>query len=203
MTALLDPLLTLVINYGYPVVALAILCGYAGIPVPSDAILMAAGSFTVDGSLNLFILIPLVIATALLGDMVGYFIGNKFAHWVVGNTQKHLRLSEKKLTNVTAFLSRWGLWSIFLTRWLLTPLAVPLNLAAGISGYPFKKFILIAFFGESLWAAIYIYLGYFFGANWETLLDYLDNAPWILVLLLVGILSLYLAYKIWRKNRSF
>ena len=203
MTALLDPLLTLIINYGYPVVALCILCGYAGIPVPSDAIIMAAGSFTVDGTLNLFILIPVVILTALFGDIIGYMIGNKCADWVIGTSRKWFKLSEKKLTRVTDFLAKWGVWSIFLTRWLLTPLAVPINLAAGISGYSFKKFILIALLGESLWAGIYIYLGYLFGANWEMLLDYLNSTPWILVLVIIGSTTLYIAYKMWRKNRSF
>lgn len=203
MTALLDPVLTLIINYGYPVVALCILCGYAGIPVPSDAIIMAAGSFTVDGTLNLFILIPVVIITSLIGDIIGYTIGNKCADWVIGTSRKRFKLSAKKLTHVTEFLDNWGGWSIFLTRWLLTPLAVPINLVAGISGYSFKKFILIALLGESLWAGIYIYLGYLFGANWEMLLDYLDGTPWILVLVMTGSTTLYIAYKMWRKNRSF
>jgi membrane protein DedA with SNARE-associated domain len=164
---------------------------------------MAAGSFTVDGTLNLFILIPLVIATALVGDMTGYLIGHKFAYWIKGNPTSRFRMSDQKLISVSGFLSRWGVWSIFLTRWLITPFAVPINLVAGISSYPFRKFMLVALLGESLWAGIYIYLGYLFGANWENLLDYLDKTPLILALLVIGGGSFYLAYRLWRKNRIY
>lgn len=203
MTQLLDPLLTLLLNYGYPVVALCVILGYTGIPIPSDAILLAAGSFTVDGTLNAFILFPLVVVTALLGDSFGYLIGNKFGHLVFNKPRSQFGLSQDKIGSVQHFLDRWGIWCIFLTRWLLTPLAVPVNLVAGLSKYSFKKFLLIAIMGESLWAGIYIYLGYLFGANWQTLTDYLDYTPTFLVLIVIGFGSLAIALRMWKKGKLF
>jgi membrane-associated protein len=203
MTQLLDPILTLILNYGYPIVALCVLCGYTGIPIPSDAILMAAGSFTVDGTLNVLILFPLVIITALLGDLIGYLIGWKLGYLLVNKFTRRFGLTEKKLSAVNNFLERWGIWCIFITRWLLTPLAVPVNLVSGISRYSLKKFLVVALIGESLWAGIYIYLGYLFGANWQTLTDYLDNVPLVLVLVLVGLGCLGIALRMWKKGKLF
>ncbi len=203
MTQLLDPLLTLLLNYGYPVVAFCVLCGYIGIPIPSDAILLAAGSFTVDGTLNIFILVPLVIVTALIGDIAGFVLGNKFGHIVGGKFSSKVGFTKQKISSVSSFLSRWGIWCVFLTRWLLTPLAVPVNLAAGLSNYSFKKFFLASVVGESVWAGSYIYLGYVFGANWQLLTDYLDQTPLFLVLIVIGIGSLAIALRMWKKGRLF
>jgi membrane protein DedA with SNARE-associated domain len=203
MTALLDPLLTMLLNYGYPVVAFCVICGYAGIPIPSDAILLAAGSFTVDGTLNAYILFPLVVATALIGDTLGFVLGNKFGHLISKKTGSKYGLSLDKISSVQHFLDKWGIWCIFFTRWLLTPLAVPVNLVAGLSHYSFKKFLLIALLGESLWAGVYIYLGYLFGANWQMLTDYIDQAPTILVLIVIGFGSLAIALRMWKKGKIF
>jgi membrane protein DedA with SNARE-associated domain len=203
MTQLLDPLLTLLLNYGYPVVAFCVICGYIGIPIPSDAILLAAGSFTVDGTLNIFILIPLVVVTALAGDLMGYILGNKFGHLAGGKWTSKIGFTKDKISSVSSFLAKWGIWCVFLTRWLLTPLAVPVNLAAGLSNYSFKKFVLASVIGESIWAGTYIYLGYIFGSNWQLLTDYIDQAPLFLVLIVIGIGSLAIALRMWKKGRLF
>ena len=48
MTELLNILLTMLLNYGYPVVFMCILFAYLGLPIPTNAILLAAGAFSVD-----------------------------------------------------------------------------------------------------------------------------------------------------------
>lgn len=77
MSEILDPILTLILNYGYPIIALCVIGAYLGMPIPTNAILAAAGSFSVDGSLNFFVLISLVAVVAIAGDLIGYFLGRK------------------------------------------------------------------------------------------------------------------------------
>ncbi len=202
MSQFLDPLLTLVLNYGYPIICLSIMCGYLGIPIPADALLLAAGSFSSAGVLNLFILIPVVVITAITGDLIGYFLGYRFGHLILNKVTKKLGLTQLKLDSMDSFLNKWGIWCVFITRWLLTPLGIPVNLAAGNSRYPFKKFLLAAIAGEILWAGGYIYLGYIFGNNWETLLEYINGAPQILALAVLGIGSVMLAYHLQKRRRK-
>lgn len=200
MDALLDPILTLILNNGYPIVAACVLCAYFGIPIPTDAILLAAGSFSVDGTLNIFILIPIVAITAIIGDLFGYFLGKKFGYLVVNKFTKKLGLTQNKLNSVEGFLRKWGIWCIFLTRWLLTPLGIPVNIVAGISNYSLKKFLTVVVIGELIWSSVFLYVGFLFGANWVSLLDYIDQAPLFLVLITIGIGSIFVGFKLLKRR---
>ena len=200
MSELLNPILTLILNYGYPIIVACVIGAYLGMPIPTDAILLAAGSFSVDGSLNIFVLIPLVAIAAIAGDILGYFLGRKFGILVVNKFTKKLGLTQGKLDSVERFLKKWGVWTIFLTRWLLTPLGIPVNFISGISKFSFKKFLFFVIAGELLWAVLYLYLGYVFGSDWIILLDYLNEVPLLLAVITIGAGSLMIGIKMWRKR---
>ncbi len=198
MSEILDPILTLVLNYGYPIIICCVIAAYLGLPVPTNAILLAAGSFSADGTLDIFILVFFVALTAIIGDVFGYYLGKKIGLLAVNKISKKLGLTQIRLNSASLNLKSWGTWYIFFTRWLLTPIAIPVNIAAGISNFSIKKFLTISIVGELIWAIIYIYLGFLFGANWITLLDYLSQAPTILVLITIGIGSIVVGFRVWQ-----
>lgn len=198
MSEILNPILTLVLNYGYPIIVCCIIAAYFGLPIPTNAILLAAGSFSVDGTLNIFILILLAALTAITGDLFGYYLGKKIGFLMVNKLTKKLGLTQNRLNSASRILENWGTWYIFFTRWLLTPIAVPVNIAAGMSNFSIRKFLTISIVGELIWAIIYIYLGFLFGANWITLFDYINQAPTILVLITIGIGSIIVGFRIWQ-----
>jgi membrane-associated protein len=199
MTELLNPLLTLLINYGYPIIIITILIGYMGVPIPSEALLLAAGSFAADGTFDIYITISLVIITALTGDTIIYLLGKKFGYVL----SSKIGISVNKFKKVESFLDKWGIWCVFITRWLLTPLSLPVNLVAGTSRYSFRKFIISAAFGEALWAIAYIYLGFIFGANWQSLLDYISDAPLLILFVVLGITTLILGLRSFHQKSFF
>lgn len=201
MNQLLTPLLTLVLVYGYPIIAILILASYLAIPIPLGAILLAAGSFTADGTLNFYVLIIVITGTAIAGDIAGYFLAKKYGLRVLEKTLLRSERRKSHMTSLHQFLNRWGWWSIFSTRWLFTPLGLPVDLLAGVTHYPVRKFLLAVSTGELLWAIIYVWLGYEFGANWSTLVDYINNVPEVLALIVVGMLFVYVGLKI-RRNHA-
>ena len=200
MDQLLHTLLTLVLVYGYPIIIIAIILAYLGIPISLNAILLAAGSFTVNGTLSIYILIPLVTIASVLGDLGEYYIGRRFGFVIVDRFTSKIGLTHARIANTNVFLQRWGSITVFITRWLLTPFGIPVNLMAGISEYPFSRFLIAASTGELLWASLYIYLGNYFGANWQIFFDYINNAPVLLALLTIGIISLVVAFRMWKSH---
>ena len=60
-------------------------------------------------------------------------------------------------------LQRRGGSAIYLSRWLLTPLAIPTNFISGGSGYPARRFLLFDALGEATWLLAFGGLGYVAG----------------------------------------
>ncbi|MGZ9167070.1 MAG: DedA family protein, partial [Anaerolineales bacterium] len=84
------------------------------------------------------------------------------------------------------FDSRAGM-AIYLTRFLITPLAVPTNLIAGGSGIRFSRFMTYDTLGEMTWVVLYGGLGYWFGTQWELVSDFISNFGGLLLgLVLLG-----------------
>jgi Ion channel len=75
-----------------------------------------------------------------------------------------------------AYFARRGGIAIVLTRCVLTPIAVPVNLVAGSSAYPVGRFAAYAVSGEVIWLLGYGAIGYFFGSQWETISALIGHA---------------------------
>ena len=83
---------------------------------------------------------------------------------------------------------RWGGMSVFLTRFLVTGIAAPVNLLAGTGSFPFQRFLIYDVLGEAIWVFGYGSLGYLFGTQWELVSDFISNfGGFALGLVMLGI----------------
>ncbi len=195
MTQILNYLLSFVLIYGYPTVAAIVLLGDLGVPLPVTTILLAAGSFAAVGIFNIFILIPLVTITVVLVDVIGYYLGRKIVSWESSRFTRRMKVADKIIKSTEAFMDRHGAMCVFLTRWLITPLGVPVNFIAGIHQYSFRKFLFWAIAGELLWSGLYIYLGYYFGANWQSIANYISKTPELLAAAIIGVSLIFIGIR--------
>ena len=74
------------------------------------------------------------------------------------------------------FFARRGGIAIVLTRCVLMPIAVPVNLVAGSSAYPVWHFAAYDVSGEVIWLLGYGAIGYLFGSQWESISALIGNA---------------------------
>jgi membrane protein DedA with SNARE-associated domain len=169
----------------YPVAALTVLVGAIGVPLPSAVVVLAAGSISTDGDPDPGTLFGVILAAAVLGDVISYSIGRWGGHLVLERLGSRVGLTPERIAAVERRFERWGGWLVTITRCLLTGLALPTNLTAGASGYPLARFLAFAVLGEAVWAGGYLGLGWLFGPNWVSLLDYLDDAVTVVTALAV------------------
>jgi membrane protein DedA with SNARE-associated domain len=178
-----DFLLTQVINYGAPLFGIILFLGAVGFPIGASVVLIAAGAFTQQGILNWLPTALLGLLGAVIGDTLSFSIGFYAKDWVddrFGNS-KAWRSAEE------AFDARAGL-AIYLTRFLVTALAIPTNLIAGGSGIKFRRFITYDTLGEFTWIVLYGGLGYFFGSQWELVSTFISNfGGFLLGVVILGI----------------
>ena len=193
MSALLDFLLTQVINSGAPLFAVALLVGAIGIPLPTTLLVVAVGAFVRQGLMTWPDSVALGLAGAVLGDSLSYGIGRVARRWIAARFDGSALWVQAETT-----FDRRGGWAIFLTRFLLTSLAIPTNLLAGGGDFPFTHFLAYDFFGELVWLGGYGALGYAFGSQWELLSDFISNFGGLLFGVVVLGAGVFMAVKWYR-----
>lgn len=172
--------------YTYPVAALTVLIGSLGVPLPSAVVVLAAGSFTTDGDPDPFTLFVIILVAAVVGDIGSFSLGRWAGHLMIGRLGGKVGMTAERVKAAERRFERWGGLAVLVTRFLLTGLALPINLVAGGSTYPAARFLVWAVLGEAIWAGQLLALGWLFGANWVSLLDYLDDIVMLLTALAVA-----------------
>ena len=185
-----DFLLTQVINYGAPLLGLIVFIGALGAPFPGTLIVVAAGAFSRQEILAWHITGFIALTCVVLGDSLSYSMGYYARDAVLNRFKNSPRWVQAEDT-----FNRWGGMSVLLTRFLITGIAVPVNLIAGTSKFPFKRFFLYDVLGESIWIFGYGGLGYLFGSQWEVVSDLLGNISGFLLGAIILGLGLWLGIR--------
>ena len=194
MSDLNDLLLTYIVTYGAIVLAMVFLLAAVGLPLPRTLFVVAGGAFVQQGVLDVTSTIILAFAGVLIGDTLSYGIGRLLQRPInrrYGQSAAWLRAE--------AYFAQRGAVAIFLTRCLLTPIALPINLIAGGSGYPVSRFVAYDAAGELTWLLGYGLLGYLFGSQWEYVSDFISNASGLLVGLLIAGAGAYMLIR-WQRR---
>jgi len=185
-----DFLLTQIINYGAPLFAFILFLGALGVPVGASVILIAAGAFSQQGILAWFPAAALGLLGAIIGDALSFGIGFYAKEWVSDRFSNSKAWKSAEQT----FDARAG-WAIYLTRFLVTALAIPTNLIAGGSGIQFRRFITYDSLGELTWIVLYGGLGYWFGSQWELVSTAISNFGGLMLGLLILVSGVWLAIR--------
>ena len=147
--------------------------------------------------MSLWQVLALACAGSVIGDQIGYALGRWGGRRVTSRLERWF--GERRLKSAAEWLKRWGGGGIFLSRWLLTPLGPFVNIASGLTGYSWPRFLLYDLLGEALWVALYVLLGKFFSDSVEELSDTLGDFTWAAVWLLLAAL---LGWSLWRQLRA-
>ena len=171
-----DFLLTAIINYGALSFGVALVLGALGVPVPGTLAVIAVGGFVRQGVIDWPSAAIFGLAGAVLGDSLSYGLGRFAGDWV------EYRFGQSSVwQNAQTTFNRRGGAAIYLTRWLLTPIALPINLIAGGSRYPFWRFLIYDLSGEATWIVLFGGLGYAFGSQWELINQFISDFSGLLV----------------------
>ena len=183
LSDLSDAALTYIVTYGPFALGLILLLAAIGLPLPSTFAVLASGAFVQQGVLDLTSTLIVGFVFVVVGDTLSYGMGRLLRRPI------HRRFGQSAgWQRAEQYFQQRGALAIYLTRWLLTPIAVPLNLVAGSSGYAAQRFVGFAAAGELTWLIAYGTLGYLFGSQWEAVSDFISNFSGGLVgLVIVGI----------------
>ncbi len=165
-----DVLLALFQQYGTLIYAILFLIifvetGLVIMPfLPGDSLLFTAGLLCAQpNGLNIWVLIPLLIVAAILGDNINYFVGKFFSERVLSWKFKGKPLVKKEWLDKThEFFEKNGTKTIILARFIpivrtITPFV------SGVGKMNYKTFLPYDILGGILWVGSVTILGYFLG----------------------------------------
>ena len=129
--------------------------------LPGDSLLFAAGTFAGIGKLNFWILLIILILSAIIGDLVNYMIGKKFGEKIIHNKKIKL-IKEEDIEKANGFIKKHGAKAIFFARFIpIIRTVVPF--LVGIGKLEYKTFFKYNAIGAVAWVSICLSAGYFFG----------------------------------------
>lgn len=128
--------------------------------LPGDSLLFAAGIFANLGELNPWLLTGLLIAAAILGDTVNYWIGNKLGPRAFSGEFRFLK--REYLDRTRAFYARHGGKTIILARFIpIVRTFAPF--VAGVGEMQYSRFLAYNVVGGVVWVTLFVWAGYLFG----------------------------------------
>jgi membrane-associated protein len=174
---------------------------FFGFFFPGDSLLLTAGllaSRRPDPLLNIYILIPLLFAGAVLGDTVGYWFGAKTGP-LIFKREDSLFFRREYLIKANAFYEKHGGKTVTLARFLpFVRTFAPI--VAGAAEMKYRRFLMFNLVGGFFWAVGVTLLGYGLGSAFGTIEGVEKYFTW-LVLAFFIIPGLPTLIHLWRERR--
>jgi membrane-associated protein len=138
--------------------------------LPGDTLLFIGGAFCATGQLSVWLLMALLLAAAIGGNTVNYWIGAAIGHRVF--THDYKWIDKAALQKTHAFYENHGGKTIILSRFIpIVRTFAPF--VAGVSDMTFTRFQMFNVTGALLWVVGLVAGGYFFG-NIPIIRDHLN-----------------------------
>ena len=152
-------------SIGYPAVFIFVAGECMGIPMPGETGLLIAAATAGTGKIfNIYAVIAVASAAAIIGDTVGYWIGRKGGRKVVLRLMGKFHIKQEHLEKTERFFSRHGGKAVFFGR-SFSYLRVLTALLAGVSHMYYPRFLLFNALGGITWAVVFGMAGFHFGKN--------------------------------------
>ena len=190
-----ETLLALVPVHGSVLVGAITFAACLAAPVPASLAMLAAGAFAATGDLSLPGVAGAALAGAVLGDQAGWWLGRTGAGWLARATARPSRA--RLLARARRQLDESAFATVYLSRWLFSPLGPYVNLTAGAMRLDWGRFTLGSVTGEATWVALYVGLGWGFAAQVDRLGSLMGSLAGFAAAL--GIAAL-LARALWRRR---
>jgi membrane protein DedA with SNARE-associated domain len=178
-------------GFAYAVVfGILILCGL-GVPVPEDVSLILGGFLVYEGKADLVMMMLTGYLGIILGDSLVFFAGRRIGSKVGTSGGFFARIvTPERRVRVEGLFAKHGEKIVMIARFMPGVRAVT-YFTAGSAKMKYWHFVLFDSVAALVSAPVFIYLGYYFGGELESLIRAVRNGQ---IRVLVGVLVVIAAY---------
>ena len=180
-------------RYGYVTVFFGVMLENAGLPVPGETILLAAGFFAASGHFELPVVMLVAAMGAIIGDNLGFAMGRRYGRGFLVRFGRYIFLTPRRMAYFDVFFKHYGDKTILVARFI-TGCRVFAALLAGASGMRWRVFLAYNAAGAILWSLVIATLGYLFGNSWPLLEKWIGRSG--LLMLVAAVITLAVAWRI-------
>ncbi|HEX7195812.1 MAG TPA: DedA family protein [Candidatus Limnocylindria bacterium] len=199
---------------GYVGVAVAVALETIVAPIPSELILPMAGwkvsqsaadASVVEPLTGLAWNIPLAVALATVGSLIGALVGYAIGAWggrpLLDRYGRYVGIGDTDLDRADRWFERWGAWAVFLGR--MVPLVRTfVSYPAGISRMPLGRFVLYSTLGSLPWNLALIYAGFVVGENYPQISAAMKPWEYVIYAIVIGLGLVLVGRWLWNKRRA-
>jgi membrane protein DedA with SNARE-associated domain len=188
------------LHHGYTVLLAWVFAEQLGLPLPAMPLLLAAGALAGTGRLSFFASLFCAMFAAVAADFIWYQLGRRKGIKIL---QLLCRISlepDSCVRRTEGIFSKHGARSLLVAKFL-PGLGIVTPPLAGIFHMRPRRFLLFDAAGALLWAGAFLGLGYAFSGQIERVAEHLAALGGWLLVLLVGALAAYIAYKFIARQR--
>ena len=168
----------LIASYGYWAVFLLVGAESLGIPLPGETALITAGIYAGHTHrLSPWLIFAVAAAGAIIGDNIGYWIGDKGGYRLARRYGPKVRLDERKLKIARYLFDTHGGKVVFFGRFV-SILRTYAAFLAGTSKMRWRKFVAANAAGGIIWAGVYTLASYLAGTALQRVSGTID---WVLL----------------------
>jgi membrane protein DedA with SNARE-associated domain len=191
---LIHPILSLHGWQAYALVGLLVFAEAAimlGFVFPGETAVIIGGVLAAEDRINIVGIIAVVVTCAILGDSVGYYVGQRWGQRLLD--LKPLAKRRTLLDRALAELNRRGAIAVFLARFSAFLRAVVPGLS-GTSAMRYRTFLPANALGGIVWGTAFCLLGYYVGQK-------VEQASGIVSYVILGLLVAVIVLLVLRRRR--
>jgi membrane protein DedA with SNARE-associated domain len=133
-----------------------------GVPSPGETALVAAAVLASQGKLQIWLVIVIGVASAIVGDNIGYLLGRRFGREVLEAPGPFRSRRVLLISAGDKFFDRHGGKAVLLARWVAL-VRVAAAWLAGINHMRFRHFFFWNALGGITWGTTFGLVGYYGG----------------------------------------
>lgn len=130
---------------------------FVGFIIPGETAAVLGGVTASMNHANIFIMLAVVVAAAIIGDNVGYEVGRRFGPKLF--QLRFMKNSQSRLHQARNFLATKGGLAVFLGRFLAFFRAT-MPALAGAAQMPYPRFLTFNAIGGLVWGIAFVLLGF-------------------------------------------
>ena len=168
-------------------------------PFPGDLLVVLGAWYAVEGTLSWPVTFVSVTAGAVAGAWVDYRIGQALGRRLDARAATRSPITAARLARFEASYRRWGAWLLVGNRFM-PGLRAFVFLAAGASGIPVRRVMLLGGLSAALWNVFLLGAGALVAHNLEELVGVVDRYTRAAWMALVAIALVAWAVTLWRRR---